>query len=74
MATRKPRSRKYFRLDAVKIKRAQKMLGASTESQAIERALDLVISEQRKRMVAEANDRFIESGIEITDIYDALRN
>jgi hypothetical protein len=57
----------------VKIKRAQKVLRASTETETIERALDLVISEhQRNRMAAEANDRFIESGIEFKEIYGAL--
>jgi hypothetical protein len=35
--------------------------------------LDLVISEyQRNRIAAEANDRFVESGIEIKDIYGTL--
>jgi hypothetical protein len=64
---------KHFRLDAVKIKRAQKVLRAKTETEAIERALDLVISEfERDRMAADANERFIESGIEIKDIYGAL--
>jgi hypothetical protein len=73
MATGRVRSHKHFRLDAAKIKRAQKVLRASTETEAIERALDLVISEhQRNRMAAEANQRFIESGIEIKDIYGVL--
>jgi len=73
MSTSRARSHKHFRLDAVKIKRAQKVLRASTETEAIERALDLVISEyQRNRIAAEANDRFVESGIEIKDIYGTL--
>jgi hypothetical protein len=73
MSTSRARSHKHFRLDAVKIKRVQKVLRASTETEAIERALDLVISEdQRNRIAAEANDRFAESGIEIKDIYGTL--
>ncbi len=73
MSTSRARSHKHFRLDAVKIKRAQKVLRASTETEAIERALDLVISEyQRNRIAGEANDRFVESGIEIKDIYGTL--
>jgi len=73
MSTSRARSHKHFRLDAVKIKRAQRVLRASTETEAIERALDLVISEyQRNRIAAEANDRFVESGIEIKDIYGTL--
>jgi len=37
-------SHKHFRLDAVKIKRAQRMLRARYRTEAIDRALDLVIS------------------------------
>ena len=73
MSASSARSHKHFRLDAVKIKRAQKLLRTSTETEAIERALDLVISEYRRnRMAAEANNRFVESGIEIKDIYGTL--
>ena len=73
MAISRTRSHKHFRLDAAKIKRAQKVLRASTETEAIERALDLVISElKRNRMAAEANERFVQSGIEIKDIYGVL--
>ncbi len=73
MAISRTRSHKHFRLDAAKIKRAQKVLRASTETEAIERALDLVISEfERNRMAAEANERFVQSGIEIQDIYGVL--
>jgi len=67
------RSHKHFRLDAVKIKRAQKVLRAGTETEAIERALDLVISEhQRNRLAAEANERFVKSGIIVKDVYATL--
>jgi hypothetical protein len=73
MATARTRSHKHFRLDAVKIKRAQKVLQADTETEAIERALDLVISEhQKNRLTAEANERFVSSGIDIKDVYGAL--
>jgi hypothetical protein len=37
------RVHKHFRLDPVKIKRAQRLLRARTETEASERALDLVI-------------------------------
>jgi predicted nucleic acid-binding protein len=57
----------------LKIKRAQKVLRVDTETEAIERALDLVISEhERNRLAAEANERFAASGIEIKDVYGAL--
>ena len=72
-AISRARSHKHFRLDAAKIKRAQKVLCASTETEAIERALDLVISEfERNRRAAKANERFVQSGIEIKDIYGVL--
>ncbi len=70
MATR---SHKHFQLDSVKIKRAQKALRAKTETETIERALDLAIAEHRRnRLVLEATDRFIKSGIDIDDVYGAL--
>jgi hypothetical protein len=73
MATNRTRSHKHFRLDPVKIKRAQKVLRADTETEAIERALDLVISERhRNRSAVEANERFVTSGIDIRDVYGTL--
>ena len=73
MATGRTRSHKHFRLDPVKIKRAQRALRAGTETEAIERALDLVISEhERNRLTAEANERFVTSGVDIKDVYGAL--
>ena len=73
MATANNRSHKHFRLDAAKIKRAQRVLRADTETEAIDRALDLVISEhERNRLTQEANDRFVKSGIQIKDVYDNL--
>jgi hypothetical protein len=73
MATGRTRSHKHFRLDPVKIKRAQRALRANTETEAIERALDFVISEhERNRLAAEANERFVASGIDIKDVYGAL--
>lgn len=69
----KMRSHKHFRLDPVKIKRAQRALHVRTETEAIERALDLVISEhERNRLTTEANDRFVTSGIDIQDVYGTL--
>jgi hypothetical protein len=57
----------------MKIKRAQRVLGTASETETIERALDLVISEhERNRLVAEANTRFVTSGIVIQDVYGAL--
>jgi hypothetical protein len=73
MPTTRTRAHKHFRLNAAKIKRAQKVLDAGTETEAIERALDLVISEhERNRLAAEASDRFVKSGIAVKDVYGTL--
>ncbi len=73
MVAGRTRSHKHFQLDPVKIKRAQKVLRAGTETEAIERALDLVISEhERNRSVVEANERFVKSGVEVKDVYGTL--
>jgi hypothetical protein len=66
-------SHKHFQLDAVKIRRAQKVLRAKTETETIERALDAVIAEhKRNQLTVEANERFVKSGIAIKDVYDKL--
>ncbi len=73
MPRAKQRAHKHFQLDAVKIKRAQRILRAKTETETIERALDLAISEhERHRLAQEANERFILSGAEIRDVYGKL--
>jgi hypothetical protein len=44
-------------------------LQAKTETETIERALDLVIAEyQRNRLAIEANERFVKSGIQVKDV------
>ena len=64
---------KHFRLDAAKIKRAQRLLKAGTETETVERALDVVIAEHaRNRLAREANERFVKSGIAIKDVYGKL--
>ena len=73
MATTRRRRHKHFQLDPLKIKRAQRALQAKTETEAIERALDLAISEHEKnRLAYEAHERFLKSGIEIKDVYGTL--
>jgi hypothetical protein len=73
MALAKTRSHKHFQLDAGKLKRAQRALRAETETETIERALDVVIIEHvRNRLTVEANDRFVKSGVDISDAYGAL--
>jgi hypothetical protein len=73
MATARNRLHKHFQLDAVKIRRAQKALQAKTETETIERALDLAIAEHASnRLVLEATERFGKSGADIKDVYGAL--
>lgn len=73
MPTVNKRVHKHFQLDSVKIKRAQKVLRAKTETETIERALDFTITEhERDRLAWEANDRFIRSGGEIRDVFGKL--
>jgi hypothetical protein len=73
VATAKNKAHKHFQLDAVKIKHAQRVLRAKTETETIERALDLAIAEhQRNRLVIEATERFVKSGTDIDDVYGTL--
>jgi hypothetical protein len=73
MATAKNRAHKHFQLDILKIKRAKKALRAKTETEAIDRALDLAIAEDKKnRLVLEATQYFLKSGITIKDVYGKL--
>ncbi len=61
---------KHFRLNAAKIRRAQKLLRARTETETLERALDQVIAEhERNRLAGEANESFVGSGAVIKDVY-----
>jgi hypothetical protein len=74
MATAKSHAiHKHFRLDSIKLKRAQKVLEARTETETVERALDLAISEhQRNKLAEEANQKFLRSGIVIRDVLGAM--
>jgi hypothetical protein len=73
MAVARTRSHKHFQLDAGKLKHAQSALKAKTETETIERALDVVITEHvRNQLTVEANDRFVKSGADIRDAYGTL--
>ena len=64
---------KHFRLDAAKLKRAQKMLDAATETETVERAIDLAILEiERNRIANRAHDRFVRSKATVRDVYGVL--
>lgn len=77
--TTNQRRNKHMILNQAKIKRAQKVLGAKTETEAIERALDSVIDEdERSRRAWTAHNRFIKAavrdGLQIHDAFDRLRS
>lgn len=68
------RRHKHFVLDSNKIARAKKALRARTETETIERALDLAISEQQRNELAwEATERFVKSGARIRDVYEKVK-
>ena len=65
---------KHLVLDQAKIKRAQKVLGAKTETETIERALEMVISEDEKNSRAwAATQKLIAGGIQIKDVFDHMK-
>jgi hypothetical protein len=72
-ATSTARKNKHLILDQAKLKKAQKVLGAKTETETIERALDIVIDEDtRNRKAWSATEKLIKSGIEIKDVFGRL--
>jgi hypothetical protein len=71
-AKRAPRH-KHLLLDQGKIEKAQKALGARTETEAIERALEIVIGEAEKnRRAWAATEKLVKSGIQIEDVFGRL--
>lgn len=73
MATSSSRVHKHFQLDSVKIKRAQRVLRAKTETETIERALDFLITEhESNRLALESTERFLRSRGEIKDVFGKL--
>ena len=76
--TTSQRRNKHLILDQAKLKKAQKLLGAKTETEAIERALDSVIDEdERSRQAWASQTRFLKAatreGLQIHDVFDRLR-
>ncbi|HEY9126942.1 MAG TPA: hypothetical protein VIM62_07430 [Acidobacteriaceae bacterium] len=64
---------KHFRLNQKKLKLAQKVLNAPTETETVERALDLAISEyERNKVTQKAHREFLMSGAKIRDVFGAL--
>ena len=67
------RRNKHLILDQTKLTRAKKVLGARTETETIERALDRVISEEdRNRRAWAATEKLIRSGVGIGNVVGSL--
>jgi hypothetical protein len=71
------RKNKHLILDQTKLKKAQQILGAKTETEAIDRALERVIDEaERDRQAWAAHERFLKaavrSGLVIRDVFGRL--
>ncbi len=73
-STTSQRRNKHLILDQTKLKKAQKVLGARTETEAVERALDSVIDEdERNRRASAAHERFLRAAVrEGLQIHDAF--
>jgi len=76
-STADQRRNKHLILNQDKLKKAQQVLGAKTETEAIERALDSVIDEsERNRRAWAAHEKFIRAavreGLVIHDVFGRL--
>ncbi|MDQ3010712.1 MAG: type II toxin-antitoxin system VapB family antitoxin [Acidobacteriota bacterium] len=68
--TKSKTRRKALQVDEAKLRRVQEIYGVSTEAEAVERALDEVLTEhERNRLAWRAHARFLKSGGEIKDVY-----
>jgi hypothetical protein len=70
--TRKQRH-KHLVLDQAKIRKAQKALGTKTETETIERALEIVITEDEKnRRAWSATQKLVRGGVEVKDVFSQM--
>lgn len=78
MSAKEPKIKnKHLRLDQSKIERARKVLGARTDTETIEQALDFLLAEDaRNRAVETAHRRFLKEAVQgeatIRDVFGAL--
>jgi Arc/MetJ family transcription regulator len=63
------RAQTQLAVDPAKVRKAQKILGAKTASEAVERALDEVL---RNALLDRRHNRLVESGVEVEDIFGRL--
>jgi len=74
-ATAKHTKSARVEIDEAKLKRAQKILGAETETETVELALDEIIAErERNRRAWKATERLLRSGIEVEDVFGRLKD
>jgi hypothetical protein len=71
------RKNKHFILNQAKLKEAQKVLGTKTETETIETAIEMVLSESEKnKKTWSAHDNFvknaIKNGLVIEDVFGRL--
>ena len=71
-AVSSPRKRALV-LDPTKINRAKRVLGTTTKSETIARALDEILDEdKRNRRALKAHERFLNSSAQIADVFGNL--
>jgi hypothetical protein len=64
MQTATKKTAKHFRLDQTMIKDAQKILGAKTETEAIESALaEVIYQEKMKKFIGQTAGKYIFEGL-----------
>lgn len=76
-STEGTRRNKHLILNQTKLKRAQKVLGAKTETETVERALDAVIDDaERNHRAWAAHDSFVKAavggGLVVHDVFGRL--
>ena len=75
--TVKDRKDKHFLLNQNRLKKAQKVLGAKTETETIELALERIVSEaERNARAQQAQDKFLKAALrddlQIEDVFGRL--
>ncbi len=69
------KKRKHLILNQTKLSLAKKILGTKTETEAIEKALDSIISEAEKNKIAfKATQDFLKSGVIVKDVFGNLED
>lgn len=68
-----PRKNKNLSVNQAKLDRAKEILGATTETETVELALEAVIVEAEHNETAwKATERFLKSRVEIRDVFGNL--